>query len=53
MNVGTFLLVELLVVLALLSIGGALVYRCRASGEWQPRGLRDAEEDAGVEVEWR
>ncbi|WP_162833892.1 hypothetical protein [Haladaptatus cibarius] len=53
MNVGVFLLIELLVAVVLLSVGGVLVHRCRASGEWQPRGLQDAERDAGIDEEWR
>ncbi|GAA0235122.1 hypothetical protein [Haladaptatus pallidirubidus] len=53
MNVGVFLLIELFVFVTLLSVGGVLIRRCRASGEWQPRGLRDAERDVGIEEEWR
>ncbi len=52
-SLGAFLFLELLVAVVLLSVGGLLVYRCRASGEWEPRGLLDAERDAGIDEEWR
>jgi hypothetical protein len=51
-SLGAFLLVQLLVTVALLSVGGILVYRCLASDEWTPRGLSDAESDAGIDEEW-
>lgn len=53
MNVGVFLLVEFLVAVVFLSVGGILIYRCRASGEWQPRELLDAEHESGIEDKWR
>ncbi|WP_458187664.1 hypothetical protein [Haladaptatus sp. NG-WS-4] len=52
-QLSALLLVSLFVVCALLAVGGLLVYRCRVSGEWQPRDLLDAERDAGIDEEWR
>lgn len=48
-----FLVLELLVATALFAALGALVTKCRAADEWNPRGLRDAERDGGVEDRWR
>lgn len=53
MTFGVFLLVYLLFVVVFLSVGIALISRCRENGEWQPRGLVDVEEDAGIDEEWR
>jgi hypothetical protein len=53
MSFGVFLLVYLLFALVFLSVGIALISRCRADGEWQPRGLVEVEDDAGIDEEWR
>ncbi len=53
MMLGVFLLVYALFVAVFLTVGIALIARCRADGEWQPRGLVDVEEDAGIDEEWR
>ncbi|EFW91599.1 hypothetical protein ZOD2009_13586 [Haladaptatus paucihalophilus DX253] len=53
MTLGVFLLVELGIAIVFLSVGIALISRCRADDEWQPRGLVDMERDAGIDEEWR
>jgi hypothetical protein len=51
-DIGAFLLLDLVIGVVLLSALGALVARCRAADEWNPRTLRDTERDANVEDPW-
>ncbi|WP_327053776.1 hypothetical protein [Halomicrococcus gelatinilyticus] len=53
-DIGAFILLDLLVGAVLLATLGSLVAKCRAAGdEWRPRSLRDVERDADVEDPWR